>query len=53
MKNRVLKAITAVAGIVFAYSICCFDSYNIKPFVIAALVSFTWLALFCYANYVR
>lgn len=51
MKNKILKTITAIAGVVWIVTGCMLDSEKyLIPIITVNLVSFGWLVLFFKAN---
>lgn len=50
MKNKVLYVITAIAAIVFLFSIAAMDSEDFTFPLILTAISGIWLALFAIAN---
>lgn len=48
-KNKVLKAITALAGVIFTLSVLSLDTPSWTP-TIATVISGAWLVLFGLAN---
>jgi hypothetical protein len=52
MKNKILKAITYLAGVAFIFGGSALDSQSWLPVIICG-VSLAWLALFYVANWER
>jgi hypothetical protein len=50
MKNKILKAISGVAAMVFITSGCALDSQSWLPYIVCG-VSLAWLVLFFIANW--
>lgn len=50
MRNKILKAITAIMCILFYVCACALDSENFMVPVVGACVSAVWLGAFCVAN---
>lgn len=49
LKNKVLKTITGITGVLAFLSIMCLDSESWIP-VIVLIICMAWLGLFLYAN---
>ena len=49
MRNKILKAVTTVAGIAFIVAGSCLDAHSWLPHIICG-VSLLWLVLFLMAN---
>lgn len=52
MKNKILKAISYLAGIAFMYGGSALDSHSWLPYIICS-VSLLWLGLMVVANWER
>ena len=50
MKNKILKAITGLAGATFTLGVCCLDSASNIPFAVC-LVSGGWIVAFTGVNW--
>lgn len=49
MKNKILKTITILAGVLMFISICCLDSESWIPAIVLG-ICMAWLGLFLLAN---